>query len=87
MKNFLITEEEAKKLGIKTDSLTRIWQWYGEIELESDIDSEYVKIDGKTKEELMEMAMETPIIINTSDKVWDGLAKDMEEQLKSEKTE
>lgn len=86
MKNFVITEEECKKLGIKTDSLTRIWQWYGENELESDIDSEYVKVDGKTKEELFEIANKISLI-NTSNNTWNSLAKDMTVELKGKKTE
>lgn len=82
MVNYLITEEEAKKLGIKTDSLTRIWQWYGEDELELDIDAGFVKVEGKTKEELIETAKKMDIIVNTSDEVWNNLAKDMSDELK-----
>lgn len=83
MANYLITEEEAKKLGIKTDSLTRIWQWYGEDELESDIDAGFVKVEGKTKDELIEAAKKMDIIVNTSDEVWNNLAKDISEELDS----
>lgn len=83
MANYLITEEEAKKLGIKTDSLTRIWQWYGEDELELDIDAGFVKVEGKTKDELIEAAKKMDIIVNTSDEVWNNLAKDISEELDS----
>lgn len=82
MANYLITEEEAKELGIKTDSLTRVWQWYGEDELELDIDAGFVKVEGKTKEELIETAKKMDIIVNTSDEVWNNLAKDMSDELK-----
>lgn len=77
MKYFMITEEECQRFGIKTENLTRIWQWYGALELESDLESGAIKIESKNNDEIYQLAENIEVLTVTSDVTWNSLAEDM----------